>query len=104
MPSSTASPSMTNEVQRFRSGRLRDQRILVAPVVAVPSKQPDALALPLNDQAVAIMFDLVKPVGPGRDPGAARGDAGQELSCEHGRIDRPSGDKYHGNSVPMLAH
>ena len=34
-----------------------DPRIPAAPVVAVPGPQPHGLALPLNDQAVAIVLD-----------------------------------------------
>ena len=34
-PSSTASPSMTNELERFLQRRLDDQRIAIGPVVAV---------------------------------------------------------------------
>ena len=59
---------------------LGDQRIAVAPVVAVAGEQAHALALALDDQAVAVVLDFVKPVRPGRNLGSARRDAGLERS------------------------
>ena len=45
--------------------------------------------LALNDQAIAVMLDLVQPVGTGRDLGAARREARLELGLTHaGKIDR----------------
>ena len=38
------------------------------PVVTVAREQPHALALALDDQAIAVLFDFVKPVWPGRKP------------------------------------
>jgi hypothetical protein len=47
-------------------------------------EQPDALALSLHDQAVAVVLDLVKPIRTGRNFGAARRDARQKLnSTQH---------------------
>jgi hypothetical protein len=37
-------------------------RVPAAPVVAVAGPQPHGLAVPLNDQAVAVMLDLMKPL------------------------------------------
>ena len=73
-PSSTASPSITNEV-RLRSG-LGDQRKPAAPIMAVAGPQPHALAVALDDQAVAVMLDFVDPFRPVRNLRSARRDAG----------------------------
>jgi hypothetical protein len=35
--------------------------------VSIRREQPDALAFPLNGQRVAVVFDFVNPVAPGRD-------------------------------------
>ena len=55
---------------------LDNARVPVAPVIAVAGPQPYGLALPLNDQAVAIVFDLMKPLRPVEDLGPARRNAG----------------------------
>ena len=41
--------------------RLGDQRIAVAPVVAIAREQPHALVLALDNQPVAVVLDLVNP-------------------------------------------
>jgi hypothetical protein len=43
---------------------LRDQREAIAPVVAVARPQPNPPAVALDHQAVAVVFNLVKPVRP----------------------------------------
>ena len=54
----------------------RNEGIAVAPVVSVSSEQAHALALALNYQAVAVVFDLMQPVRAGRNLGSR--DAGLE--------------------------
>ena len=41
-----------------------DARVAAAPVVTVAGPQPHGLALPLNDQPVAVVLDFVKPIRP----------------------------------------
>jgi hypothetical protein len=59
-PSSTASPSRTNELHRLRSAA-SDISGNHAPILTVKGKQPHALAVTLHDQAVTIVLDFVKP-------------------------------------------
>ena len=54
---------------------LDDQRIAVTPIVAFPGEQPDALAIALDDQAIAVALDFVKLVRPVKHRGTARRDA-----------------------------
>jgi hypothetical protein len=63
--------TMTNEVERFRSAAstMSGKRSVQH---SRACKQPDALALPLDDQAVAVVFDFVKPIRAGRNFSAAR--------------------------------
>ena len=49
-----------------------------APVVTVAGEQPNALAVALNDQAIAVVLDLVNPFRPVRNLGAAGRNAGLE--------------------------
>ena len=77
-PSSTASPSITNELRG-----LGDQRKPAAPIMAVAGPQPHAIALALDDQAVAVVLDLVKPVRAGGDFRSALGMQG--FKGLHGR-------------------
>ena len=74
---------------------LGDQRKAVAPVVAVAGEQPHALALALDDQAVAVVLDLVKPIRAGRDLSAAGRDAGPpaEQVLKDIRRTRPGAEK-----------
>ena len=52
---------------------LGDQRKAIAPVAAVPGPQPHAFVLAMHDQPIAVMLDLVDPVGAvGNGFGAAR--------------------------------
>ena len=44
------------------AGQLDDQGIAIGPVVAVAGEQPHALAVALDDQAVAVVFDFMDPV------------------------------------------
>jgi hypothetical protein len=46
-------------------------RVAVVQSWAVPSEQPDPLAIALDDQPVAVMFDFVNPVWTRRDLGGA---------------------------------
>jgi hypothetical protein len=39
---------------------LNDQRVTIAPVIAVSGEQPNALALALDEQAVAVVLDLME--------------------------------------------
>ena len=55
-----------------------DQRIPITPVVAVAREQPNALALALNNQAVAVVLDFVDPFRSVRKLGAAGRDPGLE--------------------------
>jgi hypothetical protein len=43
--------------------------------MAVAGEQPNRLAVALDDQAVAVVFDFMDPVWAGRDLGPARWDA-----------------------------
>jgi len=52
--------------------------------VAVAGEQPHALALALDDQAIAVVFDFVEPVRPGGDFGSAGRDARFERNFGHG--------------------
>ena len=45
---------------------LYDEREPVGPVVASPSQQPNAYRVTPGHQAVAVVLDLVNPVGAGR--------------------------------------
>lgn len=62
---------------------LDDQRVAVGPVVAVAGDQPDALAVMLNYQAVAIVLDFVKPFRADRNLGSECRDAWLERSFWH---------------------
>ncbi len=64
---------------------LNDQRVPIAPAIPVASEQPHALALALDDQAVAVVFDFVDPVGPRRNLGSA----GRDARCERNFTYRP---------------
>ena len=54
-----------------------------APVIAVAGEQANALPVPLDDQSIAIVFDLVEPIFPGRNRGAPARDAGFERRITH---------------------
>jgi hypothetical protein len=45
-----------------------DSGIPIAPIVAVAGEQAHALALALDDQAIAVMFDFMEPVLPPPEP------------------------------------
>jgi hypothetical protein len=36
-----------------------DPRITVRPVMAIPSEQPNPVAVPVNDHPIAVVFDLM---------------------------------------------
>ena len=48
-------------------GRLDDPRITIGPVVAVPGDQAYAVAVALQPQPVAVIFDFVEPFRLSRD-------------------------------------
>jgi hypothetical protein len=55
---------------------LGEKRIAFGPVVAVAGEQPHALALALDDQAIAVMLDFVNPVRARGNLGSAGRNAG----------------------------
>jgi hypothetical protein len=64
-----------------------DPGIAPRPVMAVPGKQPNAVAITVNDQAEAVVFDFVNPFRRRRDRLPAGRDAGLE-SAAHSAADR----------------
>jgi hypothetical protein len=72
-------------IDPIAQGGLDDQRIVMGPVVAVPGEQPDPLAVALHDQPIAVMFDFVDPVRPGRHGRAAGRQAGGKCRFDHAR-------------------
>lgn len=62
---------------------LCNARESAAPVMAVPDEHPNALAVPLNDQAVAILLDLMEPIRASRNIGSAGRDTRQKLKLTH---------------------
>lgn len=64
-------------------GAFDDPRISVAPVIAVASEQPHAVAVALHDQPIAVEFYLVQPVGTGWDLRPPCRDAGLEFRYGH---------------------
>jgi hypothetical protein len=63
-----------------------DPRKASAPVVAVPGEQAQAIPLTLNDQAIAVVLDFVKPVGDRRDNLAAGREAEAERASHGPKI------------------
>jgi hypothetical protein len=57
--------------------RLDDPRIASGPVVAASRDEAREVAVALDAQAVAVMFDLVQPVGAGGDTDRFCGEAGR---------------------------
>jgi hypothetical protein len=45
------------------AGSLNDQRIAAAPIVTVAGEQPDLVSIARDDEAEAILLDLMNPVG-----------------------------------------
>ena len=82
-PSSTGFAIQDEGVGPVAQRGLDDARVPAAPVVAVAGPQPHNLTLPLNDQAVAVMLDLVKPLRPVGDLGPARWNAGVKCRFAH---------------------
>jgi hypothetical protein len=66
---------MTYHAMRRGDG---DRRVAGAPVVTVAREQPHRVALPPDLEAIAVVLDLVHPIGAGRRLGGARRDAGQD--------------------------
>ena len=52
-----------------------DPGIALGPVVAVAGEQPDPVAVALQAQAIAVIFDFVQPAVPVRDGGRFDGNA-----------------------------
>ena len=48
-----------------------NERVTIRPIIAAAGQQPHALAFTLNDQAIAVMLDFVKPIRAGGDFGGA---------------------------------
>jgi hypothetical protein len=63
-------------------GRRLDKSIPATPVVAAPREQPHRIAVAPRLQPVAVVLDLVHPVGPSGRLRGARGNAG---------LDEPTG-------------
>ena len=55
---------MTKELALFFRRRLNNQRVTIAPVMAVTCEQPHEFALALNDRAIAIVLAFMNPVRP----------------------------------------
>jgi hypothetical protein len=55
--------------------RFHDPRIAIGPVISVARKQAHAIALPLHPDAIAVVFDFVKPLGAPRNLGSPGRDA-----------------------------
>ena len=56
---------------------LHNARKAAAPVIAVLGEHPDAFAIPLHDQAVAVLLDLMQPFRAGGNLGPPGRNAGQ---------------------------
>jgi hypothetical protein len=54
---------------------LDDPRITVGKVVTASGHQAHTLAIALQPEAIAVVFDLVEPIRAGRDAGRSGGDA-----------------------------
>ena len=63
-------------MQRLRKAASAISGYRSAPIVAVAGEQADALAVPLNDQAIAIVFHFVNPFRPVGNLGPAGRNAG----------------------------
>ena len=74
-PRMTASPSRTNCFCLFFSALWTNPGEAAAPVVPVARDEPHPLILADYEQAVAVVFDLVKPFRPGRHGFAGGRDA-----------------------------
>ena len=75
---------MTKDGVRSRLAATTIQGEAIRPVKAAPGEQAHALAVALDDQAVAVVFDLVQPVVTGGDLGPTGRDAGLENVLTHG--------------------
>ena len=53
------------------------------PVVAVAGQQPDALAIAVDDQAVAVVLDLMDPLRPVGNRGRTGGNTEFEYIFKH---------------------
>jgi hypothetical protein len=81
---------------------LGDQRIAGGPIVAVPREQPHGLALSLDDQPIAVVLDLVKPIAAGWNlfGGGSEGRVRSRFSC---RVDRPKNARRESQMGNMAA-
>ena len=78
--------------------RPRRSRVTIDPVVAVAGEQPHALAVALDDQAVAVVLDLVDPFRAVRNLGRAGWNAGFEY--RHGAKIVANGTAASNPSMP----
>jgi hypothetical protein len=62
---------------------LDNERISACPVIAIASEEADAVAIAGNDQAIAVLFDFVDPVGMTGDLRPARRNARSKRCCRH---------------------
>jgi hypothetical protein len=55
---------------------LDDPGIALGPIMPFPGDQPHAITLSMDEKAIPIAFDFVKPVRPGGNLGSPRRDSG----------------------------
>jgi len=68
--------AINGRVLRQGEHGLADQRIALGPIVSAPGEHPPAIGAPADNQPVAIVFDLMNPLGADRRLGRKRRDAG----------------------------
>jgi hypothetical protein len=64
------------------AGDFDDPRVSARPVIAVAGEQTDAIAVPLDAEAITVVLHFMEPFGAGRHGLAGRGEA--ELKTGHG--------------------
>jgi hypothetical protein len=74
-------------VNSASSAKPRDRRIAPAPVIASTGEQADRVAVASDDEAIAVVLNLVHPIGTGRFGGAGR-DAGLDEAVGANRDNR----------------
>jgi hypothetical protein len=67
-------------------------RIALGPVIAATGEQMHGGAVPAHDQPIAVVLDLVHPVGSGGRLDGKRGDAGGDKSVGAGRASGRAGE------------
>jgi hypothetical protein len=80
-----------------RHHRLEHGRISIGPIIAVACEQPAADAVALRHQAVAVVLDLVHPLGAGAGPVRCGGKTG--LNEAAGRPALNAGTHKHGGNI-----